>query len=203
MGEILLGTLVDHVAQSIEEVDATGPIATNARTGTSYQAGIGPHSERRTLQLVLEQLVHQHPDLYRETGREVPYGDGSRQACDLCFGFPPQWDLALEAKMLRMLGDNGKPNDNMLMHILSPYPIHRSAVTDCTKLADSRLARRTALLIFGYDYDAIDMEPAIAAFEALACRSVRLGGRETGFFDGLVHPVHRRGRVFAWELRPL
>jgi len=27
------------------------------------------------------------------------------------------------------MGDNGKPNDNMLMHILSPYPAHRSALT--------------------------------------------------------------------------
>ena len=30
---------------------------------------------------------------------------------------------------LRLKGDNGKPNDNMLMHILSPYPQHRSALT--------------------------------------------------------------------------
>jgi hypothetical protein len=39
--------------------------------------------------------------------------------------------------MLRLMGDNGKPNDNMLMHILSPYPAHRSAVTDCAKLVRS------------------------------------------------------------------
>jgi len=40
-------------------------------------------------------------------------------------------------KMLRLMGDNSKPNDNMLMHILSPYPSHRSALTDCQKLAAS------------------------------------------------------------------
>ena len=39
--------------------------------------------------------------------------------------------------MLRFLGDNGKPNDNILMHVLSPYPQHRSALTDCEKLARS------------------------------------------------------------------
>jgi hypothetical protein len=33
--------------------------------------------------------------------------------------------------MLRLLGDNGKLNDNMLMHVLSPYQAHRSALTDC------------------------------------------------------------------------
>ena len=34
--------------------------------------------------------------------------------------------------MLRFMGDNGKLNDNIVMHILSPYPEHRSALTDCT-----------------------------------------------------------------------
>ena len=36
-------------------------------------------------------------------------------------------EWAIEVKMLRLMGDNGKPNDNMLMHILSPYERHRSA----------------------------------------------------------------------------
>ena len=57
----------------------------------------------------------------------------------------PVWDWAIEAKMLRMFGDNGKLNDNMLMHVLSPYPAHRSALTDCGKLAHSNrpAARRS------------------------------------------------------------
>ncbi len=42
--------------------------------------------------------------------------------------------------MLRLMGDNGKANDNMLMHILSPYPSHRSALTDCEKLLGAWLA---------------------------------------------------------------
>jgi hypothetical protein len=38
--------------------------------------------------------------------------------------------------MLRIFGDNGKLNDNMLMHVLSFYPAHLSALTDCGKLAN-------------------------------------------------------------------
>jgi hypothetical protein len=34
------------------------------------------------------------------------------------------WGWAIEVKMLRLMGDNGKLNDNMVMHILSPYPAH-------------------------------------------------------------------------------
>jgi hypothetical protein len=50
------------------------------------------------------------------------------------------------------MGDNGKPNDNMLMHILPPYPNDRSAVPDCVKLVKSGLNGRKAILIYGFDY---------------------------------------------------
>jgi hypothetical protein len=37
----------------------------------------------------------------------------------------------------------------MLMHILSPYPNDRSALTDCIKLAASNLPGRKAVIIYG------------------------------------------------------
>lgn len=133
-------------------------------------------------------------------GLGVPYPEASRQKCDLCLGYPPAWEWALEIKMLRILGDNGKANDNILMHIFSPYSAHRSAVTDCTKLAASGLGRRRGILIYGYDADDWPLEPAIAAFEVLATGSTPLGPRQQASFDGLVHPVHASGQVYAWEL---
>lgn len=54
--------------------------------------------------------------------------------------------------MLRIMGDNGKPNDNTLMHILSPYPAHRSALTDADKLARSSLPGEKAIVIYAYEY---------------------------------------------------
>lgn len=88
----------------------------------------------------------------------------------------------------------------MLMHILSPYPAHRSAVTDCKKLMASGFSARKGILIFGYESEEWPLRPAIDAFEALGSRAVALGpGAEAGF-DGLMHPVHRSGAVFAWEL---
>jgi hypothetical protein len=86
------------------------------------------------------------------------------------------------------------------MHILSPYPAHRSALTDCEKLLSSGLAGRKAILIYGYDYPQWPMDPAIEAFEALAKRAVGLSARHHASFSGLVHPVHQAGRVFGWEL---
>ena len=65
----------------------------------------------------------------------------------------------------------------MLMHILSPYPAHRSALTDCDKLIASGLAGRKAIVIFGYDYDGWAMDPAVEAFETLASERVIVGER--------------------------
>jgi hypothetical protein len=102
--------------------------------------------------------------------------------------------------MLRILGDNGKANDNILMHILSPYPAHRSALTDCEKLVRSSLGQSKAILIYGYDAADWPLEPAIRAFEALASSRVHLGARCVAKFRELIHPVHSSGAVFAWQV---
>lgn len=49
----------------------------------------------------------------------------------------------------------------MLMHILSPYPAHRSALTDCEKLVNAGFPGSTAVLIYGYDYDDWPMRPVV------------------------------------------
>lgn len=109
------------------EHSGTGPTLTSRPVGKgSPQAE--PGSE-----------THSRPDLHAaavlllvQLGMEfhppLP-ADGTRQACDLCLG-----------------------NDNLPTHILSPYPQHRSALTDCARLAASALGARKAILIFGYSY---------------------------------------------------
>ena len=44
------------------------------------------------------------------------------------------------------------------------------------------------------------MEPAIRAFEVLTADLVDLGERHETAFGGLVHPVHTRGAVVAWQV---
>jgi hypothetical protein len=109
---------------------------------------------------------------------------------------------AIEVKMLRLMGDNGKLNDNMVTHILSPYPAQRSALTDCTKLVASPLGTQKAIVIYGYDYSGWPMDPAIEAFETLASKQVKLASHAVASFDRLIHPVHQCGRVFGWQLAP-
>ena len=86
------------------------------------------------------------------------------------------------------------------MHILSPYPAHRTALTDCTKITGAGFDTRTAVVIFGDDYTDWPMDPAIDAFETLASPNVVLGHGVEAAFEGLLHPVHTRGRVFGWQV---
>jgi hypothetical protein len=199
---LLLADLVTDFAQGIQAVDSLAPVASSSRTGASYRPGIGPHTETQTIKLVMAHLASAAPSRYASYRLGVPYADGTRQACDVCLGGPAPWEWAIEVKMLRLMGDNGKLNDNMLMHILSPYPAHRSALTDCTKLLDSQLGAHKTILIYGYDYPSWAMDPGIGAFETLASRQVTLASHAVAAFDGLIHPIHRRGRVFGWQVEP-
>jgi hypothetical protein len=150
----------------------------------------------------MDELKAVKPDTYGELiFLDVPYPGHRRQKCDLCIGRPGEWEWAIEVKMLRMLGDNGKPNDSMLMHILSPYPQHRSAMWDCIKLANGFIGVRTAMIIYGYQADRWPLTDAIKAFEALASLEVELGRRLEAHSGELIHPVHRNACVFAWEVR--
>jgi hypothetical protein len=149
----------------------------------------------------MDELARKFPEKYANRfATSVAYPESPRRKCDLCLGVAPNWDWAIEVKMIRFLGDNGKLNDNILMHVLSPYPEHRSALTDCDKLLQSSIRGRKAILIYGYDHNEWLLDPAIEAFEVLAKSRVRLGARCTSTFADLVHPIHQQGRVFGWEI---
>jgi hypothetical protein len=201
-GEVELAELIQDIGTAIKRIDGRRLQAANARSGVLYQPGIGPHPETQVVNLIVSELIQFSAARYQErlyVG--VPYPVG-RQKSDLCIGVSPNWEWAAEIKMLRLMGDNGKPNDNMLMHILSPYPNDRSALTDCRKLIESGLPGRKAVVIYGFDYPELSMEPAIEAFEVLASRCVALSARVVSAYQDLVHPVHRVGRVFGWEIGP-
>ena len=206
--DITLDRLVLDFARGVERADAHGYQHTG-QTRT-FAAGIGPHSEDRTVELVLAEMTDRDPESYGPSARHVPYEPGSRQECDLCLGEPPTWTWAIEVKLLRMLGDNGKEDPNMPKRILSPYPAHNSALTDTRKLAAGTLGHRRAILIVAYDYPnerrpsmRFRAEPMVDAFETLARSGpITLGPRQSARFEGLIHPHHREGFVFGWEVEP-
>lgn len=195
-----LATIVTDFAHGIEAADSLSPVAVNQRTGEAFRPGIGPHPEADAVSLVMKALSRLYPERYRDYSLAVRYPGTGRRKCDLCLGTSPNWEWAIEVKSVRFLGDNAKPNDSILMHVLSPYPSHRSALTDCEKLRESGLPGRKAILVYGFEDPTWPLEPVIAAFECLARARGFLGVRHSTSFTGLIHPVHSRGVVLGWDL---
>lgn len=189
---VALSELATDFTRSLVHVDSLKPV------WSPYQPGIGPHPESEAVKLITQDTRASHPGRYASIALGVPYPDRQRQRCDMVIGEPAEW--AVEVKLLRLLGDNGKLNDNMLMHVLSPYPAHRSALTDVTKLRSSSFACHLGILIYGFEYEDWPMEPAIEAFEALALQRASFLDRTVVGFDDLVHPIHQSGKVYAWEI---
>lgn len=180
----------------MEDPDADCPV------WKGYQPGIGPQPETEVVRQVAGRLEARLAGRYSPYLLGAAYPASPRQKCDWVIGDPPRvWTI--EVKMLRLMGDNGKLNDNMLMHILSPYPAHRSALTDCSKLLDSGFDCARFVLIYGFDYPDWPMDPAIRAFESLGRQLVTLCDRSSAHTGSLVHPVHKTARVFCWEVRAL
>jgi hypothetical protein len=192
-----LPTLVLDFACALKLADSKGPQACSFRSGRKYQPGIRPHSEDVAVDLVLAELRSNHPERYNTLRVRVPYPN-SRQKCDLVWGHGSQW--AIEVKMARFSGDNGKPDDTSIKDILSPYDQDRSAISDCVKLTQSPLGDHKAVLIYGFDDKRRPLKTMVDAFEILANSRVRLGLRIEQRFDSFIHPVFSSGIVFAWEI---
>ncbi len=98
-----LEEFVSDFAAAMKAVDATRPVAQSARGDKSYQAGIGPHTETRTVELVMSHLAAVAPKRYAGChALEQPYPNSARSKVDICFGTAPAWLLSVEVKMLRI-----------------------------------------------------------------------------------------------------
>src|SRR5262245_5721422 len=105
MPPIELQDIVDAFAKALAAADARRPVAVSPRSGHMYQPGIGPHPEERAVDLVMRELASDRPDWRSQVRVCYP---GSRTTCDWLLGDPLEW--AIEIKMARPNGDNGKPD---------------------------------------------------------------------------------------------
>ncbi len=190
-----LNDFLSEFAKGIKIADSRRPQKIS-RTGRVYQEGIGPFTEDETVDLVLKEFSSDWNNCKMD--RFVSFPSLPRSKCDLCLT-TPAGKVFIEIKMMRLFGDNGKTNDNITTHILSPYSQQRSAVTDIRKLHNSGFNGDKAIMIYGYDYDDYPVSLMMDCFEALGGTWLRLP-RLLHKFDELNHPVHTRGEVYGWML---
>lgn len=113
-------------------------------------------------------------------------------------------EWALEFKIARPFGDNGKQAENWSVNLLHPYAGNVSVIGDCLKLQQLKAVERKAAVVVGYEHSPpqIRLAPLLDAFELVASRiaDIRLGQRVCVEHSGLSHPVHQQVIVSAWEV---
>jgi len=182
-----LGEVVTDIADALVSIDASRV------PHRSFQPGVGPYGEPQLVKLIAAFL----------NGRPEYHGKVcTRRTPDLII--PDEW--ALEFKIARPYGDNGKEAENWSVNLLHPYPGNISAVGDCLKLAVWSGLERRAVVVIGYEHipPQIDLEPLLRAFEVIAeqVMHLKVGPRVEVDRTGLAHPVHQKVRVVAWEVFP-
>lgn len=156
-----------------------------------FQPGIGPYGEPQLVKLIAAHL------------NQLPNYNGkvrTKRCPDLLI--PGEW--AIEFKITRPLGDNGREAENWSVNLLHPYSGNISALGDCLKLARYQGTERRAIFVIGYQHvpPKIDLTPLIESFEVIAKQvlGIVLSPRIETLRATLVHPIHQCLRVFAWEL---
>jgi hypothetical protein len=172
--------------------DALKAIDTKRSIHKDFRAGIGPFGEADAVRMALSELKISNPPRYCEARiKRLP---------DLLI--PDEW--AIEFKVVRPFGDNGKCAEHWSENLLHPYPGNTSSLGDCLKLLESKLPEKKAVVIFGFEHTppVISLDAAIAGFELMASEimHVYLGSRVEESRIDLVHPVHQQLRVFGYEV---
>ncbi len=183
--DLTLDCVVEQFADAVVAIDSSGiPFR-------GFSPGVGPYGEPQLLSQVAARLNAALPCDGRICTKRTP---------DLLI--PEQW--AVECKIARPFGDNGKPAENWSVNLLHPYPGNTSLLGDCLKLQSLGGSTRKAAIVVGYEHTPpqISLLPLLLAFEVLAkdVVSVRLSARVQEIRTGLMHPIHQQVTVAAWEI---
>jgi len=121
------------------------------------QPGVGPFGE--------PQLVKQTAT-YLNTLAKYRGAVRTKRCPDLLI--PNEW--AIEIKITRPYGDNGKEAENWSVNLLHPYRGNTSSIGDCYKLLSLTTPERKAVLVVGYEHAPakIDLTPLVKSFETIA-----------------------------------
>jgi|SRR5271157_984962 len=183
-----LQEVVTDIATGLSALDASGS------RFREFQPGVGPFGE--------PQLVKQIA-IYLNTLTRYGGSVRTKRCPDLLI--PNEW--AIEVKITRPYGDNGKEAENWSVNLLHPYRGNTSSIGDCYKLLSLTTPERKAVLVVGYEHAPakIDLTPLVKSFEAIATcvAGMKLSARVEQCCEGLIHPVHQTAKLFAWEVLPM
>ncbi|MCL4561502.1 MAG: hypothetical protein M1281_12925, partial [Chloroflexi bacterium] len=171
--------LVKIIADLLKEFDEERP------RHKDFKPGIGPFGEPQIVSTIANRLQNKG------------YVARTRRTPDLEIG--NEW--AIEFKIVRPFGDNGKEAENWTVNMLHPYPGNVSLIGDALKLIQLSGYTHKGLFVIGYEHDPakIKLDPLILSFELIARQvmNINLGQRVEEIRGILVHPEHQVVRCLA------
>lgn len=180
-----LQKIVSDIGAALASIDKSG------QPFRSFQPGVGPYGEPQLVKLIASYL-NGLPE-YRCAAQ-------TKRTPGLLI--PDEW--AIEFKIARPYGDNGKEAENWSVNLLHPYRGNVSSVGDCYKLREIPGPARKAIVVIGYEHSPpkISLIPLVESFEAVAryVAGMQLSPRLEIRVENFIHPVHQSARVFAWQV---
>ena len=176
--------LVKIIADILKGFDNEKPIHKD------FQPGIGPFGEPQIVGEIAKRLTNM--GIQAKTRRSPDL--------DIC------GDWAIEFKIVRPFGDNGREAENWSVNMLHPYAGNVSLIGDAIKLACNLHAYpHKGLFVIGFEHDSakISLDPLIDSFELIAklVMKIALGERIEEKRKGLCHPQHQLLRCIGWQLK--
>ena len=170
------------IADILKAFDAELPIH------KSFKPGIGPFGEPQIVRILAKRLT------------DKGISAQTKRTPDL--DIQNKW--AIEFKIVRPFGDNGREAENWSVNMLHPYSGNVSLIGDAIKLSKLDTYPQKGLFIIGFEHDPakVSLDPLIASFELIAQQviNINLGKRIEQKRNGLVHPEHQVLRCIGWEI---
>ena len=174
--------LIKVIADILKDFDAEKPIH------KEFKAGIGPFGEPQIVSVIAARL------------NQLGIPAKTRRTPDL--DIHGEW--AIEFKIVRPFGDNGREAENWTVNLLHPYPGNTSLIGDALKLIQLPNYQHKGLFIIGYEHNPvkISLDPIISSFELIAqsVMEIKLQKRVEEKRTDLIHPEHQVVRCIGWEL---
>jgi len=174
--------IVTSIADLLKEFDEERPIH------KTFKPGIGPFGEPQIVGIIAERLSSK--------GIQAK----TRRTPDL--EIQSQW--AIEFKIVRPFGDNGKEAENWSVNLLHPYGGNTSLIGDAIKLTQLYSYENKGLFVIGFEHNPpkINLNNLVDSFELITQQviNISLGPRITERRFDLVHPEHQVLRCFGWQL---
>ena len=174
--------IINLIANILKEFDSERPVH------KTFKPGIGPFGEPQIVSIIAERLTKR--GLLSKTKR-TPDLEVSNE-----------W--AMEFKIVRPFGDNGKEAENWTVNVLHPYPGNVSLIGDAIKLSNLNTPQKKGLFIIGYEHNPakISLNPLLSSFELISheVMKINLSSRIEEIRTGLVHPEHQVLRCIGWKI---